>query len=203
MNQQAFVQRYESQWERFERLLEHMERKAGKRKPEPADFHEFPFRYRRLCQQLALARDRDYAAYIIDRLNQLVLSGHQHLYESRAGVWSRAMEVAVHGFPARVREDALLFWLAALLMFGPTIGVGLMVHFSPDFVYAVMDAGQVEQFEEMYDSDSEHLWREDARQADGDFLMFGFYVRNNVGVGFRTFAAAVAVRGRERVFLGL
>ena len=54
-----------------------------------------------------------------------------------------------------------------------------------------MSPAQVVQFEQMYDPASEHQLRE--RGADSDVLMFGFYIRNNIGVGFRTFAGGIFV----------
>lgn len=191
MNQQEFVERYEAQWEEFGRVLEAMQKSRRKHRPDPEDLRDFPLRYRQLCQQLALARDRDYAAYLIDRLNKLVLSGHQYLYESRAGVWSNMVDAAVYRFPRQVRRDAKLLWLAVVLMFGPTIGVGLAVFDQPDFVYSILEPGMIDRFEEMYDPDAERFGVEDERASDDDFLMFGFYIRNNIGVGFRTFAGGL------------
>ncbi|MEO0813857.1 MAG: stage II sporulation protein M, partial [Myxococcota bacterium] len=43
--------------------------------------------------------------------------------------------------------------------------------------------------ESMYDPASKHHLK--PREADGDFFMFGFYIRNNVGIGFRTFAGGI------------
>ena len=191
MNQQEFVERYETQWKDFERVINTLQAESRKHKPNPEDLHDFPLRYRQLCQQLALARDRDYAAYIIDRLNQLVLSGHQYLYESRAGVWSNIVEAAAFRFPRQVRRDVRLFWLAAILMFGPAIGVGLAVVGQPDLVYSMLEPVMVDRFEEMYDPDAERYGVEAEKASDDNFLMFGFYIRNNIGVGFRTFAGGL------------
>jgi uncharacterized membrane protein SpoIIM required for sporulation len=41
----------------------------------------------------------------------------------------------------------------------------------------------------MYDPSAEHLGRE--RQSDGDFLMFGFYIMNNISITFRLFASGL------------
>lgn len=193
MNQQEFVQRYEEQWQVFETLLERLEKKtprAGSRSDDPR-IVEFPFLYRRICQQLALARDRDYAAHVIDRLNILVLRGHQHLYESRAGIWSRMLYVAVAKFPRRVRKEAGLFWIATALLYLPTFAIVTVVMSSPDMVYAILEPSQVDGFEEMYNPDSEHFGRTEERSSSTDAMMFGFYIRNNIGIAFRTFAGGL------------
>lgn len=191
MNQQEFIQRYETQWQDFERVINSIEAAGRKHKPKAEDLTDFPLRYRQLCQQLALARDRDYAAYIIDRLNKLVLSGHQFLYESRAGIWSNILQAAMHRFPRQVRRDARLFWLSVLLMFGPALGVGLAVVEQPDFIYTILEPAMVDEFEAMYDPDAERFGVDAKRASDDDFEMFGFYIRNNIGVGFRTFAGGL------------
>ena len=188
MNQQEFDERYESQWKELAIMLDRLERKRGTAKMQ-IDVGAFPFLYRRACQQLALARDRDYAAHLIDRLNQLVLRGNQHLYQARAGLWSRFLRSVAGGFPALVRKNARLFWLATALLYAPSIVLALMIVHNPEFVYAVMEPGQVDNFEEMYRDDTDVFGRE--RASDTDFYMFGFYIRNNIGVGFRTFAGGL------------
>ena len=189
MNQQEFTTRYEPDWEAFAHMLEVLESGKHRRRRNPEDVTEFPLLYRRLCQQLALARDRDYAAHLVDRLNQLVLRGHQFLYEARAGVWSRFLHAAVVDIPVQVRAEAKLFWLATVLLFGPTLGLTLAVMHTPELVYSVMSPARVDQLEDMYRPDAEALGRE--RESDTDFMMFGYYIRNNIGVGFRTFAGGL------------
>ena len=202
MNQQEFVARYEARWVEFDTVLKSLQAAGRKHKPDPADLQNFPFLYRQLCQQLALARDRDYAAYITDRLNQLVLSGHQYLYESRAGLWSNIVETAAYRFPRRVRRDAWLFLLSAVLMFGPAIGIAFAVIQQPDFIYAMLEPEMVDELESMYDPDvSERLGVNAERASDDDFLMFGFYIQNNIGVGFRTFAGGLLFGVGAALFL--
>lgn len=188
MKQQEFVRRYAEQWTAFENILNAMEGSRSRSRV-GQEVEEFPFVYRRVCQQLALARDRDYAPYLIDRLNALVLRGHQHLYEARAGVWSKLAYGAAVAFPREVRRNARLSWVAAALMCLPALGVSLAVVDSPDFVYAVLGPQDVDNFEEMYRPDGGSLGRE--RKSDSDFMMFGFYIRNNISIGFQAFAGGL------------
>ena len=49
-----------------------------------------------------------------------------------------------------------------------------------------MDPTQVADLEEMYNpASAQHSVQ---RSSDSDLMMFGFYIRNNVGISFRTFA---------------
>jgi uncharacterized membrane protein SpoIIM required for sporulation len=54
-----------------------------------------------------------------------------------------------------------------------------------------MDGAQVRSMEAMYDPDSlmHKLGRE--RESDSDLYMFGFYIKNNTGIGFRNFAGGM------------
>jgi uncharacterized membrane protein SpoIIM required for sporulation len=189
MNQEEFVRRYESDWQTVTDLLDAMEGRGGKRVKNPKGIGNFPFLYRRVCQQLALARDRDYAAHLIDRLNSLVLRGHQHLYEARAGTWSGFVQAVAVKFPNQIRSQALIFWVATALMFLPALGLAFAITQAPDLVYTVLEPTQVDTFEEWYRPDTQALGRD--RGDDTDFSMFGFYIRNNIGVGFRTFAGGL------------
>ena len=64
MKQQGFENRFSSEWDAFEHWLERRGRREG---PDAAGLpdSEMPRRYRRICQQLALARDRRYGAALV------------------------------------------------------------------------------------------------------------------------------------------
>ena len=69
MNQELFVNRGSDRWRAFEELLASMEsrKKRGGR--------DFPRLYRAVCHDLALARQRQFDAHLVDRLNSLALRG--------------------------------------------------------------------------------------------------------------------------------
>jgi uncharacterized membrane protein SpoIIM required for sporulation len=58
----------------------------------------------------------------------------------------------------------------------------------PDWAYSFMPAEQLHQFQSMYQSGKIHLGR---GGDEGDVRMFGFYIWNNVSIGFRTFAGGI------------
>jgi uncharacterized membrane protein SpoIIM required for sporulation len=53
----------------------------------------------------------------------------------------------------------------------------------------VVDASQVREFEQMYDPSRRTIGFE--RDGASDFLMFGYYIRHNIGIGFQTFAGGM------------
>jgi uncharacterized membrane protein SpoIIM required for sporulation len=65
----------------------------------------------------------------------------------------------------------------------------LAVLWQPDLVYTIMAPEQVDNFEEMYNPANRTLGS--ARESDTNWQMFGFYISNNIGVSFRTFASGL------------
>ncbi|MGI9302846.1 MAG: stage II sporulation protein M [Gammaproteobacteria bacterium] len=189
MNQQQFVSRFEPRWEKLESWLDDDKRRRGK--PDGViDDTEFPHLYREVCHHLGLARARLYSRELIRRLETIVLTAHQRLYKSRANFLGRAMEFAVAKFPHVVRREWRLVLLASLLFYGPMVVMGVGQNFYPDLIYSLLDDSQVSMIESMYNPQlTERVGRE--REAESDFYMFGFYIRNNTSIGFQTFAGGL------------
>lgn len=181
MNRDDFVRANEPTWQAIEALLDRLDR--GERHAH--ELAELPERYRRCCHHLALARQRHYDAPLETRLNRIALRGYHHLYRARGISWAEVLHFVVAGFPRLVREHAALFWLVTLLFYGSGLAMAAVILERPDAVYALLDAGQLSQFEEMYGEPSK------GRGAALDFQMFGFYIFNNIGIAFRTFAAGL------------
>lgn len=186
MNQQDFERRNEACWQATEALIDSLAKPGRAANIDTADF---PQRYRQVCQHLAIARERQYASYLIERLNQLMLRGHQYLYGARAGFLSSILHFIGSAFPALVRREWRLFWLAALLFYGPALLMGWAAYERPEMTYTLMSSAQAFQMEQMYRPDAPHIGRE--RGADNDFYMFGVYIWNNIRIGFQTFAGGI------------
>jgi uncharacterized membrane protein SpoIIM required for sporulation len=193
VKQAAFVERHAPEWEAFEAWLERRDallRTDEKYLPRPPLPDALvPERYRRLCQHLALARDRQYSPDLVDRLNALALRGHQFLYGASGGRRQRGLEFVRRGFPRLVREHARFVGAAAALFFVPFAAMIVALQYFPDFAYYVLSPGQIGSFHEMYDPANRRLGM---RSTDTDFAMFGYYVWNNVRIGFQTFAGGLA-----------
>jgi uncharacterized membrane protein SpoIIM required for sporulation len=180
VKQAPFEAAHAGEWEAFEKFLE------NQKSFDPA---EMPSRYRRLCQSLALAADRQYSPALVDRLNRLALGGHHALYANRRRQTQRVVEFLLAGFPALVRLEWRLVLVAALLFFGPLAGLIALLQLSPQFVHYLLTPEQIASFHEMYDPAARRLGM---READASLLMFGFYIWNNVRIGFQTFAGGLA-----------
>ena len=69
----------------------------------------------------------------------------------------------------------------------------------PDFVHYLLSPQQIASFHEMYDPANRRLGM---READTSMAMFGFYIWNNVRIGFQTFAGGLAAGVGSAYFLG-
>lgn len=186
MKQQRFEQAHQREWQDFATQLDALERgKSG------AEHRRFGAAYRRLCQHLALAEARGYSGHLVERLGQLALRGHQQLYRHREHLGARSIGFLLAGFPRLVREEWRFVLTAGLLFFGSLLGMGLLVYFFPELIYSLVSPERVAQMEAMYDPDASRLGRFGERGSGIDWLMFGYYVMNNVGIAFQTFASGL------------
>lgn len=193
MNQEHFAQRHDASWNELDALLASLEKSPGK-VPIPDDL---PARYRRLCQQLAVARHRRYGASVVERLNGLVLRAHSQMYGNEVeGLVLQARRL-MRRFPVAVRREWRVVLLAHALFYLPYLGMMMAVVGWPELIQTVLGPVEIAELEGMYDPKAEHFLKE--RPLDSDMLMFGFYVYNNIGIAFRTFAGGI-VGGLGSVF---
>jgi uncharacterized membrane protein SpoIIM required for sporulation len=181
MRQAPFEAAHRAEWQAFEKFLDSP-------KSPPFDPGEMPARYRRICQSLALAAERQYSPELVDRLNHLALRGHHALYANTRRQSQRLFEFVLADFPALVRHEWRLVTAAALLFFGPLLALIAALQVYPEFVHYILAPGQIAEFHEMYDPANRRLGM---READTSVLMFGFYIWNNVRIGFQTFAGGL------------
>ncbi|WP_439886210.1 stage II sporulation protein M [Pseudomonas sp. MBLB4123] len=187
MKQSLFESRHQADWQAFAAQLEALERG----KADAAQCTGFAAAYRRLCQQLALAQARGYSNHLVEQLQQLALRGHQQFYRHRSPLGAQLLGFLLGGFPRLVRAEWRCVLAASLLFFGSLLGMGLLVYLFPELVYSLMDPEQVSSMEQMYDPDARRLGRFSERDSGDDWLMFGFYIMNNIGIAFQTFASGL------------
>lgn len=194
--QSQFIEKYQQQWQEFEQWLDYQElsrsQKKSKKKPIEAPKNiDLPNAYRQICHHYSLANSRLYSPVLLQRLNRLVTRGHQSLYSSHTNFWHHIKTFFAHGFPALIQQEWRLVALASALFYVPFFAMIIAIQVQPDLVYSVMEGENVRQLEAMYDPDSlmHKIGRE--RDSDSDLYMFGFYIKNNTGIGFRNFAGGM------------
>jgi uncharacterized membrane protein SpoIIM required for sporulation len=145
--------------------------------------------YRRTCEHLALARERAYPAYLVTRLERLTDEAHQQIYQQHTFGFGSLRHLIVAGFPEAVHRDAPYVGVAAAVFLVPTIVLGIIVYHWPELILSIVTAETAASFEAMYSPTARTIGP--ARTAETDWMMFGFYISNNVGVAFQCFAGGL------------
>lgn len=145
--------------------------------------------YRAGCEQLALAQARSYPIHITERLESLVQSAHQRIYQRHDYGVARLRRLVLIDFPAMVRRHRGYVLVAALLFVLPMLAAGWATWRDPGFILHILDAQRAHDYDAMYSDRGGALGR--LRDAGTDWQMFGFYIMNNIGIGFQCFAAGI------------
>lgn len=192
MKQQQFEAANAPTWRQYRVLLEQLEGGAkSDRRSAQLDPRGFPQLYRTICGHYALARTRAYSPGLIADLHDLARRGYPHLYRRRPRILRAALGFMAEEFPRTLRRHALVVWMGMALLFLPMLAMGVATYVDEEVIYSLMNGAQVSNLEEMYDPANRRPGRSHGRQADTDFAMFGFYIMNNVGIGFRSFASGL------------
>jgi uncharacterized membrane protein SpoIIM required for sporulation len=178
MKQKQFELQHAALWESIEAIL----------KDTSPQMETLPPLYRKLCQNLALSGQRGYSPALTDYLQKMVTDCHRLLYGTAVERPHALWRWLAQDLPQRVRQEWRLMLLTIVAFWGVAIGVGLLVWFKPHWAYSFMSAQQLENFRHMYQPGQIHVGR---GGAEGDMRMFGFYIWNNVSIGFRTFAGGI------------
>lgn len=185
MKQQQFEREHAALWDNIAALLENRAPAQTSPAALPANLPEL---YRRLAQCLALAEQRGYSPALTDYLHALASECHLRLYGACAERPRTLVQWVLHDFPRRVRAEWRLFLAASLAFWGLAALLGILVWWRPHWAYAFIDPVQLESFRDMYSPGRVRMGR---GGSEGDVMMFGMYIWNNVSIGFRTFAGGI------------
>ena len=178
MKQQPFEEKHRAMWQAFEQML-------TQKRHNP----DMPEQYRQICHHLALARSRNYSATLCQKLNKLVMHGHQQLYSS-SQLWHQSLaQFLLQDFPSALAENRKFVWVSMALFFLPLLLTAFACSVNDELVLSLYSPAQLSDFEAMYDPEGENQLG--AREASDDLLMFGYYIKNNISIGFQTFASGI------------
>lgn len=187
MRQEDFEKKYKGLWEEYDRIISALEQKDGDR----FDPCSFPPLYRKLCHHYAVALSRQYSPALVTTLHGRIMAGHQKIYKKRSFHMAAVARFFSTTFPVTFRVHIAYFLLALALFAIPFAGTGVSTYVNPDMIYAIMNEDQVANFEYMYDPENRKLGRTREFQDDRTVMMFGHYIKNNISIGFRTFATGI------------
>lgn len=186
----VFEQEHRALWAAFEAQLQQLE---SSKKPLDAEAAlGFGRDYGRVCHHLALANDRHYSGGLSAYLQNLAERGHKQLYRHQGrSLWQQFKHFVVRDFPQSVRaQKALVLWAHALFYL-PLFAALLLVALHPPLLakWAGADVGAqaAESYREMAAQYAEGVNREAWKNG----AMFGFYVFNNIGIAFQSFAGGL------------
>lgn len=188
MRQRLFEQTYQQELTQFEQKLLYLEGK-NKANEKNLNLSYFAADYRRLCHLLSLARERQYSSHLIEQLNNLVLRGHQQLYQRKISLLRNIISFIIIDFPCLIRREWKFCLAATAIFYLPAFVLFALVYLNPDLIYSVIPPEMVDGIERMYNPAAEHIGRD--RGAASDIEMLGHYIHNNISIGFRTFAGGI------------
>lgn len=154
------------------------------------DITDLPAAYRRLCQDLSLARDRNYSSTLVHALHERVLAAHQRIYGARRRLAGHWLDFLVAGLPRLVRAQWRLMAASALLFFVPLIALIALPQWYPDSVYYLISPDVAASYEAMYSPTAAHIGR--TQGASSQLSMLAFYIAHNVAIDFQCFAGGIA-----------
>lgn len=193
MKQELFQSHHAHEWAALEQWLTLRSRPRHRDRVRDAESVssdlEFPALYRRICQHLALAERRGYSALLIEHLQDLVHRGHLVLYRPPPPHMHRIVHFFAADFPSLVRAQWRAMTVAAVLLFVPLLLMIGLLQWRPELAHSMFDVEQLAQFESMYDPNDRD--KRLGRESGSDVMMFGYYIMNNVSIGFRTFASGL------------
>ncbi|HLZ96435.1 MAG TPA: stage II sporulation protein M [Steroidobacteraceae bacterium] len=145
--------------------------------------------YRLCCEHLALARSRSFPLHVIERLSSITSRAHQIIYRRSDAGLARVAQVLLAEFPATVRGHWAYVAIAAALLMIATVAIGIATYLNPDLILSIVDRQTAARFEEMYSPAAQAIGR--PRDIASDWMMFGFYIKNNIGIAFQCYATGV------------
>ncbi len=147
--------------------------------------------YRLCCEHLALARSRGFPLHVIERLSSITSRAHQIIYRQSDVGFARVARALLEGFPATVRRLWAYIAVAAGLLMIPTIAIAIATYLNPDLILSIVDRRTADEFGQMYSPAAQAIGR--PRDIASDWMMFGFYIKNNIGIAFQCYATGVVL----------
>ncbi len=195
MNKRQFLRQRRSAWRQFESLLNSISG-LSLRKLKAKEISVFSRLFRELSGDLATIRSRDWGQGLVDYLNALVARGHSAFYAAPPLNTAPIVRFLTTDFPQLFRRRIGYFLVAAALFFVPGGLSWAVIQTNPSLATRLIDAQQLEQFDEMYsakeddeqDQESSPAW---FRFSEDRAAMAGFYVQHNVGIALQCFARGI------------
>jgi len=185
MTPAQFEKNIEPRWQKLEKLLTEVDKGTSGQ-----DVVELPAVFRQVCHDLSVAQHRMSPQRITQRLNGLAIRAYRVLERRGAGGWETFIRLFVVDFPRAVRAEWKLFWWCTALFYLPAVLLAAVTPAHPEWAMALLGPEQMVMIESMYGEASTPS--DYVRENFGSgFAAFCFYIWNNVGIDFKTFAGGI------------
>lgn len=189
MNVERWVAKRRPVWEKLEDLLRQVER-GGLRSLKRDDLQSFGRLYRSISADLSRARALNLRSDILVYLNNLVVKGHNQVYQSKKNRWLDFFNFFYATFPRLVRENIVYILVATLVCVLPAFACY-------DFEMKDINFGHLEMFQgnpmvsdAMWDMIEHHqMWTDQLQDASPAFS--SMISTNNIRVCMLSFALGI------------
>lgn len=185
MNQAQFEQQHRQFWSGIDQQLS-----AGAKAEQHTAAIDLPAAYHHLCQHRALASQRQYGQPLIDYLNDLAYRCHLQLVSQDGNPGLKLATFLRVDFPASVRQQWRWHAISLCCLVIPGLLIAAALITTPALIYSLMPTESVANLHQLYPADT-GASSGSARSADQDLAMFGFYVRNNIGIALRAMGSGL------------
>lgn len=188
MNVKDFEAKNAEKWRLYDESMQKLEK--GK-KDYITDVSKIPKMLRERCLELSIARHRMYGENLSEYLNQQVIRGHKIVSRSSVGGLEKSLRFFTSGFPNSIRREWKLFVLCWAFFLIPAIGMWISIYYDLDWVRSILGSDGMASMDSMYGKGDEDLIGGMRDKAGADFMMFGHYIHNNIGIDFQIIAGGV------------
>jgi uncharacterized membrane protein SpoIIM required for sporulation len=188
MDLDAFIRERRPRWDRFERLLDDVD-KAGDQALDPKTLQELVRLYRQACSDLNQARSITAQPLLLDRLNQLAGRGYRTVYRDarRVTLGQAARRLFLFEIPATFRKErSIVAAAAASMLVGALFGFVAVLSnpaLSHDLIPHMFDTESARQRVQELEKNDERINSVEAASMFSAYLM-----SHNIEVSFLCFS---------------
>lgn len=188
MELDAFIRERRPRWDRFERLLDDVD-KSGDHAMDPKTLQELVRLYRQTCSDLNQARSITAQPLLLDRLNQLAGRGYRYVYRDarRVTLWESTRTLFLYEIPATFRKERSVVGMAAAsMLLGAAFGFAAVISnpaLSHDLIPQMFDTESARQRVAELEKNDERI-----NSVEAASLFSAYLMSHNIEVSFLCFS---------------
>jgi len=185
ISQKQFQKMNQKRWEEIEKSIQRLKSSTPLSAEEARGI---PAQFRKVCQEMGMAQERLYGMRLTLQLNKMVMALFHHIYRSknRLNPW----RYMTRTFPGAFQHNLHFFWVSVVLFWLPYLLLALSGNWGMQWIQSLLGTEGMMSMDAMYGKDGDALAH--GRETYGnDFMMFCYYIFNNVSIDFRCYAGGI------------